>query len=86
VRELDARGAAIHIISGDIDDPAITRPPSEHHRLLMPKRRGAVTRVKAERVRTFRGNAHVEGIAVQDDGTVWYAHDDEQIKLSVAKL
>lgn len=85
IRELDARGSSIHLITGDIDDPKLRRPPSEHHKIVArPQRAVAVRRVEAERIRAFRGNAHVEGIAVQDDGTVWYAHDDEQIRLSFA--
>ena len=30
--------------------------------------------------------SNAEGLAVQDDGTVWYVHDDQQIRLTVAKL
>jgi hypothetical protein len=87
IRELDARGAAIHLISGDIDDPKIGRPPGEHHKIVArPQRGSAIRRVEAQRIRTFRRGQHVEGIAVMDDGTVWYAYDDEQIRLAVGKL
>jgi hypothetical protein len=87
VRELDARGAAIHLITGDIDDPKLTRPPCSHHKIVArARRRTAVYRVEAQRIRAFRRDQHVEGIAVMDDGTVWYAYDDEQIRLAVAKL
>jgi hypothetical protein len=87
IRELDAHGNVIHLITGDIDDPSFEKPPSEHHQVIVqPRKRGATTRVHAERVRTFHENAHVEGLAVQDDGTVWYAHDDDEIRLSVASL
>ena len=87
VRELDARGAAIHLISGDIDDPKLARPPGEHHEIVArAQRRVRVRRVQARRIRTFRRSQHVEGIAVMDDGTVWYAYDDEQIRLAMARL
>ena len=87
VRELDARGASIHLISGDIDDPNAGRPPGAQHEVVArAHRRGAVRRVEAQRIRAFRGRTNVEGIAVMDDGTVWYAYDDEQIRLAVARL
>jgi hypothetical protein len=85
IRELDARGSVIHLIAGDIDDPKLTRPPSAHFKIVAkPRSLAAVKRVEAERIRTFRRDMHVEGIAVQDDGSVWYAHDDEEIRLTVA--
>lgn len=87
VRELDARGAAIHLISGDIDDPKIGRPPGEHHKIVArAQRRASLRRVEAQRIRAFPRKDHVEGIAVMDDGTVWYAYDDEQIRLAVGKV
>jgi hypothetical protein len=87
IRELDARGASIHMITGDIDDPKLTQPPCEHYKVIArAKRHSAIKRVEAKRIRAFPEDTHVEGIAVQDDGTVWYAHDDEKIRLSVARV
>ena len=87
IRELDARGSAIHMITGDIDDPSLDQPPCEHYKLVARAgRRTSIKRVEAQRIRTFPKKKHVEGIAVQDDGTVWYAHDDDKIRLSVAKV
>lgn len=87
VRELDARGASIHLISGDIDDPKIGRPPGEHHKIVArAQRRAGLRRVEAQRIRAFPRKDHVEGIAVMDDGTVWYAYDDKQIRLAVGKV
>ncbi|HEX8411985.1 MAG TPA: hypothetical protein VF883_24260 [Thermoanaerobaculia bacterium] len=63
---LDARGSSIHLVTGNIDDPKLRRPPSGHHEIVAHSQRPvAVRRVAAERIRAFRGNAHVEGIAVQ---------------------
>ncbi|HEX8254478.1 MAG TPA: hypothetical protein VF846_15140 [Thermoanaerobaculia bacterium] len=88
VRELDARGAAIHVITGALDNPGVpTGARNEHIVVQVPKRRSRnVVRLKAKRVRRLARGSNVEGLAVQDDGRVWYVHDDEQIRLAVAKL
>ncbi|HEX8617292.1 MAG TPA: DUF3616 domain-containing protein [Thermoanaerobaculia bacterium] len=87
VRELDARGASIHVITGALDNPGVPdTAPNEHLVIRVPPARKRVVRVKGKRVRRLPSGSNVEGLAVQDDGTVWYVHDDEQIRLAVAKL
>lgn len=87
VRELDPRGADIHVITGDLDNPGVPAgAPNEHVVIEMPKHRGKVTHVEAKRVRKLPRGSNVEGLSLQDDGTVWYVHDDEQIRLAVAKV
>jgi streptogramin lyase len=60
--------------------------PNEHVVIRVPKARRKVVHVKAKRVRKLPKGSNAEGLAVQDDGTVWYVHDDEPIRLAVAKL
>jgi hypothetical protein len=87
VRELDARGAAIHVLTGDLDNPGVPDgAPNEHAVIRVPPARSLTVHVKAKRVRKLPSGSNAEGLAVQDDGTVWYVHDDEQIRLAVAKL
>lgn len=87
VRELDARGARLHAILGALDNPGLEGAPNEHHVIAVPARkRGTTVRVTSKRIRRFDEDSNVEGLAVQDDGTVWYVHDDEQIRLAVASL
>jgi hypothetical protein len=87
VRELDARGAAIHVLTGDLDNPGVPEAaPNEHVVIRVPPARRKTVHVKAKRVRKLPKGSNAEGLAVQDDGTVWYVHDDEQIRLTVAKL
>lgn len=87
VREIDARGAAIHVVTGALDNPGVPDGAANEHVVIrMPKVRKRVVRVKGKRVRKLSAGSNVEGLAVQDDGTVWYVHDDEHIRLGVAKL
>lgn len=87
IRELDARGASIHILTGDLDNPGVPDgAPNEHVVIRVPPARKKTVRVKAKRVRKLPEGSNAEGLAVQDDGTVWYVHDDEQIRLGMAKL
>lgn len=87
IRELDARGAAIHAITGELDNPGVPGGAKNVHIVVrVPKKLTKTARLKSKRVRRLPSSSNVEGIAVQDDGTVWYAQDDEQIRLGVAKL
>ncbi|HEX7150751.1 MAG TPA: DUF3616 domain-containing protein [Thermoanaerobaculia bacterium] len=96
VRELDHRGQ-IHVVTGGIDsDPEASvilkdaphgdRAVNRHHAFDPPTDHSPVVKIEATEVRRFDGNANVEGLAVQDDGTVWYVHDDERIRLQRAEL
>jgi tRNA/tmRNA/rRNA uracil-C5-methylase (TrmA/RlmC/RlmD family) len=52
VRELDARGAAIHVLTGDLDNPGVPDgTPNEHVVIRVPKARSKTVHVKAKRVR-----------------------------------
>ena len=83
VRELDARGAAIHVITGDLDNPGVSGgAPNEHVVIRVPQTRRKLARLTSKRVRKLPAGSNVEGLAVQDDGSVWYVHDDEEIRLS----
>ena len=93
IRELDQRGRTIHAITGDLesdpkdskivaDHPEATRARSEHWTFEVPD--DGEVRLKASRVRRFGRGANVEGFALYEDGCVWYAHDDERIRLQRA--
>ena len=96
VRELDARGRTIHVITGDLDsDPDESRvladhpegfdADNEHHTFDLPT--DDATHVQTTRVRSFGQEANVEGIALEHGrDEVWYAHDDERIRLQVAPM
>ena len=94
VRELDQRGLTVHVITGDLesrpqdssiarDHPQATRARSEHWTFEVPDD-DAEVRLKAKRVRRFGRDANVEGFALFEHGCVWYAHDDERIRLQRA--
>lgn len=89
IRELDARDGWIHAITGDLDEEVMgegmTASRSEHWMFRQPHGASGVTHVEAEHVRRFARNAQVEGIALAAE-RVWYAQDDEQIRLAVADL
>lgn len=89
IRELDAWGADVHVVVGNLDSdpedsrvlddhPAGIRAGSAHYRCQLPRASGPVT---AELVQEFDPDATVEGICVRGDGSIWYAHDDDQIRL-----
>ena len=95
IRELDQRGRTIHAITGSLesspdesrivkDHPEATRARSEHWTFEVPDDDGGDVRLKASRVRRFGRDANVEGFALFEDGCVWYAHDDERIRLQEA--
>jgi hypothetical protein len=65
------------------DHPAGERAGSEHWTFRVPD--DDAVQLKARRVRKFRGHGNVEGFALFEDGCVWYAHDDEHIRLSRAE-
>ena len=89
VRDLAQQGTLVHVITGNLesddesaivaDHPQGARRSSAHHAFALP--RSGEVEVDAELVRRFDDGANVEGIAVADDGTVWYVHDAERIVL-----
>lgn len=93
VRELDQQGTTVHVVTGDLDsDPdeslVIADHPegieacSAHHVFELPADGGG--EVDSREVLSFSDDANVEGITVEIDGGVWYAHDDEKIWLTYA--
>lgn len=96
IRAMDQSGSTIHVITGDLDsDSAESRILADHpegahadsdHRVfeIPSASEGNVVRVRTRRIRKFSEEANVEGIALIDDGTIWYAHDDERIRLHEA--
>jgi hypothetical protein len=94
VRELDALGAEIHLVTGNLDGkpdesrilagiPGAADAPNEHWTIGLALGAAGPKVVRGERVRGFARGATVEGLALVDD-EVWYAHDDELIRLEVA--
>lgn len=95
VRELDYLGGEIHLITGNLDSkpeesallahhPRAANAPNEHWVVPLAQGAGAATELPARRVRSFAEGASVEGLALHGDD-VWYAHDDDVIRLSVAR-
>lgn len=95
VRELDQFGPTIHVVTGNLDsapDRSLVLADhahggdasSDHHTFALPTD-GQVD-VEATLVRRFDSADAVEGLAVMLDGTVWYAHDDERIRLARAAV
>lgn len=86
IRELDARGGWVHVIAGDLDaELSAKRAPSEHWVFRYPYGTSGIHAARATRIRSFGPNARVEGIALERDN-VWYARDDERIRLERAPL
>lgn len=94
VRELDCLGGEIHVLAGDLDskpeksallarDPRAAKAPCEHWTVPLAIGQDASVELRATRVRLLDGDASAEGLAIVGD-EVWYAHDDDQIRLSVA--
>ncbi|MCC6142906.1 MAG: hypothetical protein IT368_03760 [Candidatus Hydrogenedentes bacterium] len=90
IRELDQFGDTIHAVTGDLDSqedrssvladhPDGVEAASQHFTFTIP--RDDRMSIEANHVRSFRNEANVEGIAVALDGSVWYAHDDDCIRL-----
>ena len=90
IRELDARGGVVHVITGDLDDELIQQSsasahaPSEHWTFDYEYGDAPLFEVRAIRVRKFGDDAQVEGIAL-DGEDVWYVHDDENIRVARAR-
>jgi hypothetical protein len=91
VRELDQRGGLYHALTGTLEGedpdspirqaiPSSGRAASEHHVFDLPLGPGPVVEVSARTIRRFDGS-NVEGLAVGDDGGVWYARDADEIVL-----
>lgn len=95
IRELDALGGEVHAITGALDskpeesallrqDPAAARAPNEHWAVPLALGADGATALEARLVRRFDEDASVEGVALAGDD-VWYAHDDDEIRLEVAR-
>jgi hypothetical protein len=93
VRELDQRGSTIHVLVGNLDSHSqesqvvadndrADDAPSEHHTFELPF--DDRTEVPAKLERRLAGESNVEGFALFEDGSTWYARDDEQICLNEA--
>jgi len=93
VRELDQRDGIVHVVTGNLDSkigesellaqvPNGDKAVNEHHSIAPLAGSDRIKRVKCKKIRTFDKSANVEGLAVLEDGTTWYAHDDEKIRLS----
>lgn len=94
IRELDQQGLTIHAITGGVerspedseilrDHPEGQRARCEHWVFDVPE--DDAVRLKAKRVRRFSRKSNVEGFALFEDGCVWYAHDDNRIRLSESR-
>ena len=93
IRELDRLGRDIHVITGDLDsDPDRSRVLADHpkghhadseHWIFDQPRDDRLT-VAATRVRSFSEAANAEGLALTEDGSAWYVHDDDAIRLDEA--
>ncbi len=95
VRELDCQGGEIHLITGNLDSrpeesalvaavAGAERAPGEHWAVPLVQGTEGPRSLAGRLVRRFDRSARVEGLAlVRED--VWYAHDDEVIRLEVAE-
>lgn len=96
VRATEVRGSIVHLITGDLDsDPDESQiladhpegmdAVNEHHTFEIPFGvDSGVEHVSSHRVRQFKKSDNVEGMALFDNGTTWYVHDDEVIRLDEA--
>jgi len=95
VRELDQRDGVVHVITGNLDSkvgesellaevPHGENALNEHHSMNPLSGTDRVKILRCKLVRKFDKSANVEGVAVLEDGSIWYAHDDEKIRLSTA--
>lgn len=93
VRELDQCGNEVHVVTGNLDGeprrsevihehPEGRRAHAQHHKFDVPT--DERVDVRCELVRSFAGVSTVEGFTLQHDGSTWYAHDDEKIRLDEA--
>jgi hypothetical protein len=96
IRELDCVGEALHLVTGNLDSrpsesalvasvPGAARARSEHWVVPVAEGRAGPRELAGRLVRRFDASARVEGLALVE-GDVWYAHDDELIRLDVAPL
>jgi hypothetical protein len=94
VRELDSLGADVHLVTGDLDskpeesallagDPRAADAPNEHWTVPLALGVDGPAELTGRRVRRFDESASVEGLALAAD-EIWYAHDDDRIRLEVA--
>lgn len=95
VRELDCLGDEVHVVTGNLDskpeesallrdDPAAAAAPNEHWTTPLAVGAEGAVALSGTRVRRFDEDATVEGLALAGED-VWYVHDDERIRLEVAR-
>jgi hypothetical protein len=93
LRELDCIGGELHAVTGNLDSrpeesalvdgvKGAERAPGEHWAVPLEQLLAGKRTLTGRLVRRFDGSARVEGIALVG-GDVWYAHDDEAIRLEV---
>lgn len=96
VRGLDVLGSEIHLLTGDLDSkpeksavlarhPRAARAASAHWAAPLAAGAHAPQELPARRVRAFGDGPPVEGLATHR-GAIWYAHDDEVVRLSAAPV
>lgn len=95
IRALDQRGRTLHAITGDLDsDPDDSRvladhpegldALNEHHVFEIPVKG---TEIRTRRVRQFDRGDNVEGLCLlHDQGSLWYVHDADDIRLHECPL
>ena len=93
-RALIQRGHHIYAVTGDLDsDPdesqvltdhpqGFDAPNAYHVFRIEDSADYGVVELEAETRHVFHDHDNVEAVAVMDDDTVWFAHDDEQIWLT----
>ena len=94
VRAMIQRGQTIYAVTGDLDsDPDESQvladhpegfdAPNRYHVFDIPDGPDyGVVKIKAGSKFEFDQDANVEAVAVMDDGSVWFAHDGEDIRLT----
>ncbi|EMI16847.1 hypothetical protein RMSM_06242 [Rhodopirellula maiorica SM1] len=94
IRAMIQRGRTVYAITGDLDsDPDESQiladhpkgfdSPNRYHVFDIPDGPDyGVEPIQVETRFTFEQRDNVEGVAVTDDGSVWFVHDDEDIHLT----
>lgn len=94
IRELECRGTEVHLIAGDLDSspeqsvllhdhPSGELALSEHHFFTLPL--APAHTLRSQLVRGFEKRSDIECVVLADDGSIWYAADDEEIRLFSVK-
>lgn len=95
IRAMIQRGDTVYAVTGDLDSdpdesqvladhPAGFDAPNQYHVFDVPEGPDyGVAQIKTSTKLTFNDDDNIEGIAVTDDGHVWFAHDrDDSIHLT----